>query len=241
MKTFCRILEWDSQFFGRRIARIESECLRRESTDEILAWASKEQIDCLYFLSRPDDVESVAVAEELGFHLVDIRIELSWRLQEIPQSSITGVRRFQERDLPSLQRIASEIYTDTRFYYDQHFAPAQVAALYSEWLTKSCQTETVFVVSDQGSLSSDDACGFITCQFDHHGIGRIGLLGVGNQAKGKGHGHNLILAAQQYFQTTGAAEVCVVTQGRNIAAQRLYQAHGFRTRSVALWYHKWFE
>ena len=32
----------------------------------------------------------------------------------------------------------------------------------------------------------------------------------------------------------------VVTQGRNIAGQRLYQRCGFLTRSVELWYHKWY-
>jgi ribosomal protein S18 acetylase RimI-like enzyme len=31
----------------------------------------------------------------------------------------------------------------------------------------------------------------------------------------------------------------VVTQGRNIASQRLYQKHGFVTQSIQLWYHRW--
>jgi len=32
----------------------------------------------------------------------------------------------------------------------------------------------------------------------------------------------------------------VVTQGRNLAAQRLYQRNGFVTASLQLWYHRWF-
>ena len=32
----------------------------------------------------------------------------------------------------------------------------------------------------------------------------------------------------------------VVTQGRNVAAQRLYQSAGFRTAAVQLWHHCWF-
>jgi hypothetical protein len=33
--------------------------------------------------------------------------------------------------------------------------------------------------------------------------------------------------------------VRVVTQGRNVRAQRLYQAHGLLTRSIGLWFHRW--
>jgi hypothetical protein len=31
----------------------------------------------------------------------------------------------------------------------------------------------------------------------------------------------------------------VVTQARNVPAQRLYQKCGFITRSVELWFHRW--
>jgi hypothetical protein len=32
----------------------------------------------------------------------------------------------------------------------------------------------------------------------------------------------------------------VVTQGNNLAAQRLYQTCGFLSRDLQLWYHKWY-
>ena len=38
-----------------------------------------------------------------------------------------------------------------------------------------------------------------------------------------------------------AKRVTVVTQGRNLAAQRLYQGNGFVTASLQLWYHRWFK
>ena len=51
---------------------------------------------------------------------------------------------------------------------------------------------------------------------------------------------DLIAAAMEWFGTEGALEVDVVTQGRNLAAQRLYQRNGFVTRRFELLYHKWF-
>ena len=46
-------------------------------------------------------------------------------------------------------------------------------------------------------------------------------------------------SALDWFATQGVEKVTVVTQGRNGAAQRLYQRCGFVTGSIHLWYHKW--
>lgn len=233
----CRILEWDSQFFSRRIARINEERLNKTSVTEIFCWVSARQIDCLYFLCRADDDESVKLAEENGFHLVDIKYELNWRVQEERFTTANAARELQETDLPMLLQMASEIYTDTRFYYDQHFPRSQVSNLYQQWVAQSCsdKAQKIFVVPVEG-----EPIGFITCGFDNPNIGRIGLLGVGSASKGRGYGQALVDAAQQYFRQRQASEVRVVTQGRNIAAQRLYQSCGFRAQAIRLWYHKWF-
>ncbi len=38
----------------------------------------------------------------------------------------------------------------------------------------------------------------------------------------------------------GVKIVSVVTQGRNIAPQKLYQKCGFISYSTMIWYHRWF-
>ncbi len=233
-----RFLEWDSRFFGRRIARVESDRLDEASVAEALDWSREHRIDCLYFLCAPDDDRSVVVAEANGFHLVDIRLELSCRIEAPPAASGVAVRGFQPSDLDALQRIASEAYRDTRFWYDERFTREQAASLYREWIAKSCRggDESVLVVEDDGHVK-----GFVTCSFENESIGRIGLLGVAAEARGAGVGRALVDAALAQCHANGRREVRVVTQVRNIAAQRLYQACGFRTQLVHLWYHKWFE
>jgi ribosomal protein S18 acetylase RimI-like enzyme len=49
-----------------------------------------------------------------------------------------------------------------------------------------------------------------------------------------------VLDALDWFAQQQVDTVTVVTQGRNIAAQALYQRRGFITQSQQLWYHKWF-
>jgi len=72
------------------------------------------------------------------------------------------------------------------------------------------------------------------------GLGRIGLVGAGAEARGRGVARALVLAALSWFRSRGSERVQVTTQGRNIAAQRLYQRCGFLTHSVSLYYHKWY-
>lgn len=236
MTELCRRFEWDSQFFGRSIARIENDRLTSHSLGEALIWREEQGIECLYFLCAPDDDSSVALVEAAGFHFVDIRVELNWKAEQT--SAITaGIREFQESDLDELRQIASQIYDNTRFSTDKHFSADRVAEMYAEWVTGSCRNPAhkVFV-----AIAANAIAGFITCQFDSPDVGRIGLLGLSRLAQGKGYGQQLVQTAQQFFHSANTREVRVVTQGRNIPAQRLYQSCGFRTFGVGLWYHKWF-
>lgn len=231
----CRFLEWDSRFFNLRIARVEADRLTAKDAARVLSWSEREKIDGLYFLCPSDDDESVRQAEAAGFYLVDIRMELFCRLFDHVYTPNASIRLFQESDLSELQLIAENAYTDSRFYYDRNFSRERASALYREWATKNChgEADAVFIAQDQDQIG-----GFITCNFDQD-VGRIGLVGVSPIARGHGVGHMLVNAALNYFRDRSVAEVRVVTQGRNISAQRLYQAHGFRTHSLSLWYHKW--
>ncbi|HEX8491246.1 MAG TPA: GNAT family N-acetyltransferase [Pyrinomonadaceae bacterium] len=239
----CRILEWDTAFFGVRIGRIEPERISTDDIKRVLEWCREEQVQCLYFLCAPDDDQTVKIAEAHGFHLVDIRVDLSKQISpggELSQlqPGAFAVHPYRKEDWPILQRIAETSYTDTRFFYDEHFTREQAAALYREWLRKSCDefADALLVAQNQENVAS----GFITCHVDSPQAGRIGLVGVSDEARGAGVGQLLVRAALSYFAERGVSEVGVVTQGRNLAAQRLYQKCGFRSRSLHLWYHKWF-
>ena len=83
--------------------------------------------------------------------------------------------------------------------------------------------------------------GFITCHTkpELH-KGQIGLVGVDEAARGHGTGRTLVLELLHWFAGQGLESVQVVTQGRNIAAQRLYEKCGFLTVEIKNWYHRWF-
>jgi dTDP-4-amino-4,6-dideoxy-D-galactose acyltransferase len=237
-ESLCRLLEWDSEFFGRRIASASVSRLRADTVEEILAWCQTSRIECLYFLADPDDVETVRLAEDHGFRLVDIRMTLECDVPRAPtEEDCAPIRPAREEDIPALQAIARVSYDQTRFHYDGGFPVERCQKLYETWIEKSCRgwAQAVLVGEWEGGPA-----GVISCVVPKPGHGQIGLLGVEPRARGAGLAAQLVRAAQRWFAGHEAAKVSVVTQGRNLAAQRLYQRCGFRTRAVQLWYHRWF-
>ncbi len=82
--------------------------------------------------------------------------------------------------------------------------------------------------------------GFVVCRLDgESGVGTIELIAVSAEAEGTGLAARLLHGAESLFMDAGLARAHVVTQGRNLSAQRLYQRHGYRTGDVSLWLHRW--
>lgn len=234
----CEILEWDSAFFGFRIARVRGSSLTPERVSEIDAWCGRRGVACVYFLSRSDDPATTRLAEDNGFHLVDIRMTFRCTPAAGPTDSFGAVRPARPEDVPVLEAIARECYQDTRFFCDPKFPGRLSVSLYETWIRRSCEgfAEAVLV-----SEVEDGPVGYISCHLSGQPTaGRIGLVGVSSLAKGRGVGRTLVGRALEWFRAQGAREVFVVTQGRNYAAQCLYQRCGFLTHVVELWYHKWY-
>lgn len=233
----CQVLDWDSTFFGFRIARLGQGLLTRRILSDALAWCSGEQIRCLYFLASADSPETTELAESNGFKLADVRVTLA-RESKADRKPTESVRSFKESDLPSLRAIAAVSHRDSRFYYDPGFSNQRCDELYETWIERSCHgyADTVLVAESHG-----EPAGYISCHLHPNGIGTIGLLAVEGRSRGLGLGGQLIAGALRYLEEAGSKRVTVVTQGRNCAAQRLYQHCGFRSASVELWYHRWFD
>jgi dTDP-4-amino-4,6-dideoxy-D-galactose acyltransferase len=232
----CHLLAWDTEFFGFRIARVDGETLTPERVVQIDSWCLQNQIRCLYFLAGADDPQTARLAEGAGWRLVDVRLTFEIT-QPQPQAAVS-TRPVRPDDLPRLIKIARTAYRDTRFYFDSNFPPHLCDALYETWLVRSCEgdADAVLVLDVEGVPA-----GYLTCHLDRPaGAGRIGLVGVAAAAQGRGIGQALVRAGLAWFAGQAASRVTVVTQGRNVAAQRLYQRTGFLSAATQLWYHKWF-
>jgi dTDP-4-amino-4,6-dideoxy-D-galactose acyltransferase len=235
----CEYLDWDSRFFGIEIARVTTRRLDGCALEAVDRWCAMRHIDCLYFLAEGSPPASTTVAEDGGFHLVDLRATLARSTEPAPGGPAPAgifVRRAQPSDLPALRAIARVSHRDSRFYRDGHFAEARCNALYETWIEKSCAggAAAVLVAEVEGTVT-----GYVTCERPAGASARVGLLAVDATHRGRGIGEALVRSSLAWFAANDVALVHVVTQGTNIGAQRLYQRYGFRTDTVQLWYHRW--
>lgn len=198
------------------------------------AWADANDVDCLYFLAPGDDPASVHAAEDAGFRLMDVRVELARDAES--GEPIEGIREATDGDAAALQSIAAGSHGGTRFYADPNFPDDRCADLYDTWIRRSLEgwAEGVLVADVDGAPG-----GYVSCHLDD-GTGSIGLIAVDQSARGSGLGSDLSRAAVSWCAERGADRMTVVTQGRNVPALRTFQRAGFLPSSLGLWFHKWY-
>jgi dTDP-4-amino-4,6-dideoxy-D-galactose acyltransferase len=237
----CELLTWDTAHFGVRIGRVRDRRLVERGLREVLAWGADENIDCLFLLADAADANTQRVVQSYGFRFVDVRVTLARPLTDDEADRATHdvtVRSARADDAAALVSLAGNGYRDSRFYADGRFSPAAVDQLYKRWLLGALDgslADLVLVAEESG-----EPVGYVTALLDgDRRSARIDLMGVSTRSRGKGVGRALVSSALREFVEAGMATARVVTQGRNVPAQRLYQSCGFRTDLVEVWYHLW--
>jgi len=231
-----RLLEWDTAFFGHRIACADRSRPARSDVDRAQEWMRKEGVDCLYWRVDPESPASLRAMEDAGFLLVDIRLTMERRVQPSVEHPPSEGDLVQASDLPALRRIARDSHGATRFYQDPHFSRTRCADLYETWIEGACKggAEAVLVAREGAQ-----PLGYLTCEIPEPGVGSIGLMAVAEEARGRRLGSWLGETALRWFAARGCGRVTVVSQGRNVPAVDLYESLGFETTGVEHYYHGW--
>ncbi len=230
-------LGWDSAFFGMSLARVTSRSLDAEGAREAVELARSGGVACLSLLLPAHDATSIAVAEDAGFRLVDVRLTLERRAGEPlpPRPPRPLVRPYAPPDLPALEAIAAEAHLNTRFGRDPRFPRERVMELYRTWIRKDCEGAAEVLVAEVDRAP----VGYVTAGGIGERTGNIGLLAVRRDVRGGGTGTALVVTALARLSSPAVERVSVVTQGQELAPQRLYQRTGFLPVSVELWFHLW--
>ncbi len=249
-----RLLEWDTAFFGRRIASISGAGIDAVSLAEALTEAREQDVECLYALCGVDDMEAIRALGSAGGRLIDVRMTFERSVDAgQPALEARATRSARETrsardtvatrpsvpaDVPALRALAARSHGSSRFYADGRFPAQRCDEMFAMWIEKSCNGWADLVLVDDVDGAPR---GYVTGHVRENNRAEIGLVAVDPLAQGHGAGSRLVEAAVDAFRARGLTQVTVVTQGRNLPAQRLYQARGFRTQRVQLWHHIWLD
>lgn len=236
--TLYELLAWDSEFFGFPIARIHSPVINQRILDYVLTRAEIDGVRCLYYLDSGQSFDSLKIAQENNFSLVDTRITFEKRLNFLKKNEENSVsyRLANLSDSLELENLAANDYLSSRYFFDRNFDSLKCQSFYVEWIRKSISgnlDDFVLVHEVNGRIA-----GYITAKLFRN-FATIGLVGVRKELRGLGIGKKLIQGLEAFLCESDIPLVRVVTQGRNIMAQRLYSACGYSPINSEYWFHRW--
>jgi len=232
-------LDWDSEFFGIEIGRARTGRLDPSLAERLAYDARAAGFACVYFAAAAEDFETVVAAEGLGCHLVDVRVVLERPAEGPPPPTAHAEFRIEPGsadDLPRLEAIAIDVARASRYAADQRFPREDTERLYRTWIRNAWNgyVDAVLVAY----AGDGEVLGFV-CPKMHGELCDLQLVGVASAQRQRRVGRGLVSAGIAWGCERGAARLQVVTQGRNVPAQRLYQQLGFLTTEVKLYYHLW--
>ncbi|HVA10524.1 MAG TPA: GNAT family N-acetyltransferase [Acidimicrobiales bacterium] len=228
------LLDWDTAFWDKRIARVSS--YSPDSHAALESWADDNAIDCLYLTLDPAASDMIHLAESSGFRLMDVRLEFRQQLLASSGSSSPLVRSATPEDISALAGIARCAHGQSRFFADPQFPEKRCRDFYARWICESVRgfaDITLLLEEVPGRVA-----GYVTGHVEDD-TGRIGLIAVSRDAQGKGFATQLLNSMIGRFAGMDLRAVDVATQGSNRAARALYERSGFRLEDIRLVFHRW--
>ncbi len=227
-----RSLQWDSDFFGLRIGRVDlqtaGDAIKLTKQQEIV----KQQFDLLYIF----DPNNVGFSAD-GARLVDEKILYSKPCE--PRKQYEAVSFYQGAS-PSddLYRLALVSGGYSRFKLDERLPKGSYERLYNRWIENACPKEgtnkQILLFKDEQNVVR----GMITIDYQGE-LGHIGLVAVDTDVQHQGIGGKIMSTLDGYLFERGIKTLEVPTQKANTDACRWYEKNGFTIQSVTPIYHWW--
>lgn len=229
-------LEWDSDLFGYRVARVVLEREPSDSEIEQLQGLAAEKRMRLVYLSWPCVTSRLQARKGLSY--IGTKVEFERNLQGCDYPKIPDVSICRNLTEP-IRNLALESGKFSRFHSDSNFTNGEFRLLYDRWI------ENAFYPSGSSSClvygSPDDPDGLITLERPPE-TGRslrIGLLAIHRRARRGGFGRRLVQAAMAVAASESRLRMLVATQGENGVAMSFYAKVGFHPVTTTAIAHMW--
>lgn len=234
MKEPFQILNWDTEFFRFKVAKIANDL----SLD--IDYATKElnkgSIKLAYLFSNKPLEDSVLNNEFYNIFLVHKRIPLVKTLTKVTKihEKISLYKKtFPEDELISLAQLAG---SHSRFGADPNIPRDKFNELFKLWMINSVKKKIaseVLVYREEGKI-----IGFGTIKVEN-GVAQTPLFAVERKHEGKGVSFALMRAIETILLERGCKKVLGGTQEMNKKALAVYERYGLELQDPEYVYHFW--
>ncbi len=240
-------LEWECRNFGLSVARIDYPGGSERALVATLDEARRRRFDLVVLATSPAHELPQTLLNEFGGELVDRKATFGRSLEYRNSNSAAGsiahdnsITEYAEAAASAeLIRLAICAGAHSRFKIDSRFPQSKFRDMYRIWIERSVRHEIAdCVLVDLGGTVPAVIRGFITLS-QRAGVGKIGLIAVAEEHRGRGVGRRLLDAAHDWMRGHGASESLVVTQLHNAPACALYGSCGYELAQVECYYHFW--
>ncbi|QCX39132.1 GNAT family N-acetyltransferase [Aureibaculum algae] len=227
-------LLWDSEFFGYKVAKIETSKVNEFQLAGLLKTLRNKNFELVYvFLKEKINNKNLI---DFNIELIDEKVTYFKRVNEASYYEKNIIEYGLEYPTEQMLDLAVQSGKYSRFNYDKRIAKKKFEELYKKWIINSvnlsiAKNTLVYKVNDS-------ILGMLTLS-EKNGKGDIGIVAVDEEYRGKGIGKTLLNAAEKWTYDNNYTKIQVVTQGFNIPACKLYENRGFLKDKTEFVYHCW--
>lgn len=257
-------LEFDSNLFGRRMARLwpiahrlawpEPEALAQGK--HVLTQVREEEsgrgVQCLIARAPGRDFLAMQALEASGFRLMDVSVEWMAPLDKLPKHGRlpggVGIRTWRPGDEETLTALTADAMCHLASYADRFAMDPRLRShcgeMYRRWVANSLSGDQADQVL---SLTQDDEpAGLITLKLPHgEGPGRdcgwVVINAITPELRGQGLYHELLLRGLEWLYKHGAKKARVRTKLSQQAVIRAWARLGGRQVYSDCTFHLWLD
>jgi ribosomal protein S18 acetylase RimI-like enzyme len=229
-----KMLDWDSDFWGKRIYSLHM--LLTDSFEEALKIVNDSDADLIYIFTGKNATAIPQLESEKTITLFDNKLTFSMDLNHNDLFYDKDVFDYSSAPDMHFLKLARSAGRHSRFFLDKHLSH-QFDKLYDLWLINSLNksiADKTFVIKNE----ADQVVSFLTTKIKN-GRGSIGLIATDENYMGRGYGRKLIAHLHQWYLENNIKLSDVVTQKSNTGACSFYEKIGFSIVKEELVYHWW--
>jgi dTDP-4-amino-4,6-dideoxy-D-galactose acyltransferase len=212
------------------------ELIEDDSLANIEEALTNRSFDCCYvFCDYPSSPACHQLLTAMGGQCCDHKVTYCKKLiSDSPKTTSLANIEIVSCSEPAILDLAVQSGLCSRFRRDPRLRHKQ-PELYRIWLDKCLNSEHAAVIV----LRQDGLAIAMVCVSVNDDCGKIQLIAVAEDCRGRGLGKQLMENAEAFFQKHNCTTAEVVTQLDNVAACKLYEHAGYHKAEIREVWHVW--